>query len=69
MLYPIIPITVEEAWNHVPASLKRADAIYKLGWFYPPKEWLRPNFAARMDLFDTLNEDVLKVLERARQQG
>jgi len=69
MLYPLIPMTVEEAWVHIPASLKREDAVYKLGWFQPSKQWLRASLAERMALFDTLNESVLQASEQARKQG
>jgi len=69
MLYPIIPMTIEEAWIHVPAALKREDAMYKVGWFQPSKEWFRPSLAEEMALFDSLTESVLQGLEQARQQG
>ena len=62
-------MTVEEAWVHMPSSLKREDAVYKLGWFQPSKHWLRASLAERMALFDALNENVLQALEQARQQG
>jgi isoleucyl-tRNA synthetase len=69
MLYPIIPMTIEEAWTHVPVTLKREDAMYKVGWFQPSTEWLRTSLGEEMVLFDTLNENVLQGLEKARQQG
>jgi len=62
-------MTIEEAWLHMSPSLKREDAVFKLGWFQPSKEWFRSSLAKQMALFDTLNDNVLQALEQARQQG
>ena len=67
MLCPLIPLYTEEAWHHTPSFLKKEDAVYKLGWFEPKKEWCRNDLAEEMKLLTPLKESVLKILEEARQ--
>jgi len=59
---------VEEAWHYTPSSLKREDAVYKLGWFQPQEEWHQIDLAQDMQILDPLKESVLKILEEARQK-
>lgn len=52
MLYPLIPLQVEKAWELMPTHLKSEDAVYKLGWFQPKEEWRNEEVA---DLIRLLN--------------
>ena len=68
MISPLIPLYAEEAWNYTPAVLKREDAVYKMGWFSPPAEWSREDLASDMANLEPLKEQVLGILEQARQE-
>jgi hypothetical protein len=62
MLYPLIPLHVEKAWEVVPSHLKSADAVYKLGWFEPKAEWRNDELAEGIKFLDSLQEPTQMIL-------
>jgi hypothetical protein len=62
MLYPLIPLHVEKAWELVPSHLKSADAVYKLGWFQPKAEWRNDELAEGIKFLDSLQEPTQMIL-------
>lgn len=67
MLYPLIPLYIEEAWHYTPSSLKRDDTVHKLGWFKPNSGWYREDLTRDWEILNPLKESVLQILEQARQ--
>jgi isoleucyl-tRNA synthetase len=68
MIYPLIPLYAEEAWHYTPEFMKPTNAVYKLGWFEPNKEWYRRDLASDTEILHPLKETTLKILEHARQK-
>jgi hypothetical protein len=62
MLYPLIPLHVEKAWELVPSHLKSADAVYKLGWFEPKAKWRDEELAEGIKFLDSLQEPTQMIL-------
>ena len=62
MLYPLIPLHVEKAWELVPSHLKSDDAVYKLGWFEPKAEWQNEEVADMIKFLDGLQEPTQMIL-------
>jgi hypothetical protein len=58
----------EEAWHYTPKQLKREDAVYKLGWFEPQGQWYRENLKKDMQVLESLKDNALRILERAREK-
>jgi isoleucyl-tRNA synthetase len=70
MLTPFIPFTTEEAWTHLPASLRGDAAAAQLaGWPEPAAVAGEADIAARWESFMRLREPVLKALEAAKASG
>jgi isoleucyl-tRNA synthetase len=67
MLWPVIPLYVEEAWSVVPTFMKKSDSCYQMGWFRPDEMWEAEDLARDMQSVEPFKESVLKILEQARQ--
>ena len=65
MLYPLIPLHVEKAWESVPAQLKSEDAVYKLGWFQPRDEWQNEEVADLIKLLTSMTDPTQLIITAA----
>jgi len=65
MLYPLIPLHVEKAWESVPTQLKPEDAVYKLGWFRPKEEWRNEEVADLIKLLTGIADPTQLIINAA----
>jgi len=65
ILYPLIPLHVEKAWELVPAQLKSEDAVYKLGWFQPKDEWRNEEVADLIKLLTSMTDPTQLIITAA----
>jgi isoleucyl-tRNA synthetase len=65
---PILPVTAEEIWQHMPASPDKAASVHMALLPAPQPEWLDAELAERWEQLLAVRGEVTKALEAARAQ-
>jgi isoleucyl-tRNA synthetase len=68
LLVPVLAFTTEEVWRHFPANGKKPPSVQLLEMPEPNPEYLNDELERRWERLLTVRQDVLRVLEGARQE-
>jgi isoleucyl-tRNA synthetase len=67
VMAPILSFTSEEIWDHLPVFPGKAASVHLADFPAPNPAWLNETLSGRWDDFRAARDEVLKVLEKARQ--
>lgn len=68
LMAPILSFTAEEIWQHIPNFPGKESSIHLTNLPKPQETFLNESLASRWEKFRTLRNEILKALERARQE-
>jgi isoleucyl-tRNA synthetase len=68
LMAPILPVTAEEIWQHMPAAADKAVSVHMARLPAPQAEWLDAELAERWEQLLAVRGEVTKALEAARAQ-
>jgi isoleucyl-tRNA synthetase len=68
LLAPILPVTAEEVWRHLPGSREASVHMAEFPVAFSIEEMLDPDLLARWDRLIAVRSDVNRSLEAARQE-
>ncbi|HSA59448.1 MAG TPA: isoleucine--tRNA ligase [bacterium] len=67
IIAPILSFTAEEIWQHLPSFSGKAESVHLTDFPVADERWVDESLGARWDDFQAARDEVLKVLEKARQ--
>ncbi|PNH21834.1 isoleucine--tRNA ligase [Megasphaera hutchinsoni] len=64
---PVLSFTAEEVWQFMPVGFKDKESVHLTDWPKAHPEYIQKDIAARWDTFLSYRQDMMRALEKARQ--